>query len=76
MMITKEQALELKSGDIIYESDAYNADGSQRRWRINGMVKTWKTRPKEFRVPIKYGLYDYNYLTHINASRFDLVEKV
>lgn len=40
------------------------------RWRANGKCQTWKTRPNEFKLPIKHGLYDYGYLTHENAHLF------
>jgi hypothetical protein len=36
--------------------------------RRNGATQTWKTRPTEFRVPIKYGLYQYGEVTHDNAG--------
>ena len=45
------------------------------RWRRNGMTKTWKTRPGEFRIPIKHGLRAYSYLTHDNAHEFHLEEE-
>jgi hypothetical protein len=32
-------------------------------WRRNGATQTWKTRPTEFRVPVKYGMYAYGQLT-------------
>jgi hypothetical protein len=40
------------------------------RWRANGACKTWKTRDEEFRLPIKYGLRGYSYLTDWNAEEF------
>lgn len=40
------------------------------QWRRNGSTKTWKTRPTEFSVPIKYGMRGYSYLTDANASEF------
>jgi hypothetical protein len=35
-------------------------------WKVrrNGQTKRWKTRPEEFRIPIKMGLYNYGYITH------------
>lgn len=39
-------------------------------WRRNGQTKLWKTRPSEFRVPIKHGLYAYDYITHDQADQF------
>ena len=44
----------------------------QERWRTNGQLKTWKTRPDEFRQPIKHGLRDYGYLDETNAHQFHL----
>lgn len=71
-MITKEQALELNGNSEIYLKGYYNADGSPCRWRINGKIKTWKTRPNEFKLPLKHGLYDYNYLTDENNHKFSI----
>lgn len=57
-MITKEQAL---TEDMFHDKDC-------RRWRRNGKTQTWKTRPDEFRVPVKFGLYAYDQLTHLEAK--------
>ena len=45
-----------------------NADGSPVRCRANGQVKRWKTRPDEFRLPVKRGLFECFYITQRNAS--------
>ena len=66
-MITKEKALKLRHGDTIYELGEANAIGTPKRWSVNGAIKLWKTRPKEFKVPIKHGLRTHDYLTHENA---------
>jgi hypothetical protein len=29
---------------------------TQQRVRRNGMTQTWKTRPDEWRIPVKYGI--------------------
>lgn len=41
---------------------------SGRWWlvRRNGATKTWKTRPGDFRIPIKAGLRVYGELTHVS----------
>jgi len=42
------------------------------RWwnaRRNGATKTWKTRPSEFHVPIKFGLRGTARLTETDAMR-------
>lgn len=39
-------------------------------WRRNGQTQTWKTRPGEFRIPVKYGMRNYSEITHTNAMDF------
>lgn len=51
-MITKEQAMVLRHGDILHHISEVNADETPVRWRVNGKVKTWKRSPERFRVPI------------------------
>jgi hypothetical protein len=60
--MTKEQALALKHGDILHHIAAKNVDGTPLRARVNGKVKTWKTRPGDFEIPVKHGLHDYFYI--------------
>ena len=41
-------------------------------WRRNGATKTWKTRPNEYRIPVKYGIRDYRYITqddHVHLAK-------
>jgi len=38
--------------------------------RRTGRTKTWKTRPNEFRIPVKYGMYDAFYIDHTNAHEW------
>lgn len=38
--------------------------------RANGVCKTWKTRPSDFRLPVKYGLRDCFYITPDNAHEW------
>lgn len=39
-------------------------------WRISGQLKQWKTQPNEFRLPIKFGLYDNYQIDHNNLHMF------
>ena len=43
---------------------------SRRWWKVrrNGKTHTWKTRPDEFRIPIKYGFRGHGYITHDNMG--------
>lgn len=76
-MITKEQALTLRYGDIIYHVSNRNADGTPQRWRVNGAVKIWKRKSNahRFSVPLKYGLYVYDYLDESSAHLLCLTEE-
>lgn len=62
-MITLNQAKQLTHGTILYHVSQRNADKSPARWRVNGNVKTWKRQPERLQIPVKYGLYGYDYLT-------------
>jgi hypothetical protein len=42
------------------------------RWRINGQLKLWQRTPSRFKLPIKFGLYQYSYITEENAHLFTL----
>lgn len=71
-MITLEQAKKLQSGQILYHAFNKNADGTPQRWKVNGKVKTWKTMPDRVQVPLKHGLYAYDYLTESDLGLVNL----
>ena len=41
------------------------------RVRVNGKCKTWKTRPNDFCLPVKHGLYTYGYIDQNNAAEWE-----
>lgn len=45
-----------------------NADGTPLRCRKNGQLKNWKTRPGDFRQPVKYGPKNSFHLTPANIA--------
>lgn len=51
-----------------YHRTLRNADGTAVRCRANGRCKTWKTRPDDFRLPVKYGLRKCFDITPSNAA--------
>jgi hypothetical protein len=53
---------------MYYHTTLRNADGSALRARCNGTVKTWKTRPYDFRVPVKHGLKKCFYITNVKGD--------
>jgi hypothetical protein len=49
-----------------------------RWWRLrrNGKTRTWKTRPAEFRIPVKAGLKLCGYIDHTNMNNDELYRVV
>lgn len=68
-MITKQDAMNAKRFEHVLLK---NADGTPLRARANGACKTWKTRPTEFKLPIKIGLYVYEYITHDECEQWNV----
>ena len=64
-MITKSIALAARHFE---HTRLTNADGSPMRCRATGKCKVWKTRPSEFRLPVKRGLRESFYIDNDNAS--------
>ncbi len=84
-MITKEQAVALGSGQLRDEihcevvrtcTKTVGPRGGINirivRVRPSGRCQTWKTRPDEFRLPVKYGLYESGEITQRNNDSFHL----
>ena len=71
-MITKEVAVEVRHGCILHHKSAQNADGTPVRARVNGVCKVWKTRPVEYRLPVKHGLRNCFYITPANAGEWEV----
>lgn len=58
----------IQEGNVFWSRTLTNADGSPLRVRRNGRLKTWKTRPGQYRLPVKYGLKTGTYITEENSS--------
>ena len=57
-----------------YHRTITNADGySPAVARRNGATKTWKTRPGQFRIPVKHGMYEYFYITDKDTADWSIV---
>jgi len=72
--LTRNEALKLRHGQIVYTPGYYNADGTTQRWRVMGAVKTWVKSPGRFKVPIKHGMREYWYIDETNMHGFTLIE--
>ena len=70
--LTKAQAM--SQPRTMYHKKLRNSDGTALRARANGKCKTWVTRPEEFKLPAKHGMYSTFYITHTNAGEWSLVD--
>ena len=42
------------------------------RARVTGACKTWKTRPADFRLPVKHGMYESGAIDQDNSEHWHL----
>ena len=61
--LTIARAKKLEYGDIVYQKGEFNSDGTVKRWKVTGKVKTWKRDKNRIKIPIRYGLYVNDYIT-------------
>ncbi len=73
--MTLEEAKSLKYGQTIYQKGKKNSDGTPRRWRVSGKVKTWKRSPKRVEIPVKHGLYANDRVTERDLAYLFLREE-
>lgn len=64
--------IEIQTAKSFAHKTLKNADGSAMRCRASGKCQTWKTRPNEFKLPVKYGLYNSFYITETNADDWNV----
>lgn len=74
MAITKDQAMKMIYRTCLYHVTMRNGIGSAVVCRVNGKCHTWKTRPDDFRLPVKHGLRDCFYITPANAGDWSTVD--
>lgn len=66
--LTRDIAIQSGHGRIFYHRTERNRDGTALRCRVTGKCKVWKTRPHDYRLPVKHGLKNSFYLTHRNSD--------
>lgn len=72
--VTREVCVSARYNQEFWFRDVRNADGAATRVRVCENCQTWKTRPDEFKLPVKYGHGQSFYITHANAGEFTTVE--
>ncbi len=68
MALTQDQIINARE---FIHTTIKNKRGDFARVRRNGKTKLWKTRPNEFKIPYKFGLYDYGYITEKDANNWN-----
>jgi hypothetical protein len=66
-MVTKDQAQTVSNFEY---TTLKGSDNLPVRCRSMGKCQVWKTRPNEFKLPVKYGLYQSFYITQDNANEW------
>jgi hypothetical protein len=81
-MITREQAIQLTHGTEIHYGECERKVGPRggvklliEVWRVSGKCQTWKTRPNDFRLPIKHGMYQNDAIAQWNCDAFHLASE-
>lgn len=78
-MITYDQAMTAREFHYGACTETVGPRGGITRkveaWRANGVIKTWKTRDGEWRLPIKYGMRGYSYMDQNNAEDFHVASE-
>jgi hypothetical protein len=73
--ITYQAALDC--GRFYHRTERYSGRGGKSgrpyEARRNGKTKTWVSRPGQFKIPIKIGLYQYGSIDNSNADEWSTV---
>jgi len=72
--LTLEEAKNLTFGTVLFHTIHKNSDGTAQRWKVNGKVQTLKRKPEKVKIPIKMGLYSYDYITELDLNLVTLIE--
>ena len=75
-MITKDVAVTLKRGTELFSSLRKESRGNPSKVRVTGKCQTWKARPNDFSLPVKYGLYEsFRIVNDAFAEHWHLIEE-
>lgn len=71
MKITRENCETVKNFEPVSKR---RNKGDLVRVRRNGKTKLWKRQPDKFRIPVKYGLRHYFYITNQTAWMWNAID--
>lgn len=59
--------------NIFYSTEAFYKGTTRRREiRRTGATKFWKTRPNNFKIPVKYGMDEHGYIDQTNCVNWTI----
>jgi len=69
--VTKEIAL---TANEFFSTTLTNKDKNKTPLKVrrNGKTQVWKTRPNDFKIPVKYGLHEYGYINQYNCYEWQV----
>lgn len=70
MRVCKAIAMSSYYREVFHHVTDKDSKGNPVKCRVNGQCKIWKTRPTEFRLPVKYGLKHCFYITQDNCDEW------
>ena len=74
--MTPAEAISLRKGQIVRHLVWTYKDGvTPMKFKVTGKVKQWKTRPGEFRIPVKAGLNFHTTINNNNLNDFYIDER-
>lgn len=73
-MITKAEAVNSGNTHFHHITDTQDRGRACYRVRRNGATQTWKTRPDEWRIPVKWGNYRYGQIWYFDAADWNIAD--
>lgn len=72
MTLSRDEVESALDGRRLWLKATRNPARNAIRVRRNGKTQTWKTRHKEWMIPIKFGFRDYGRIDHSNTELFEV----
>jgi hypothetical protein len=69
LTLAEKKAMPYSHVFILCQNPHNNHFGKFLEVKVNGISKTWKRSPNKVRIPYKYGLYEYGYITELDEVR-------
>ena len=74
--MTRQQAINSNHRQELHHVSLRDGENNPVRCRVNGKCKVWKTRPDDFRLPVKHGFKACFYIELGNADDWEMSEEL